>query len=92
MRFSFYKRVIAFYLLCLLPFTAISKGSEQEPSSSTYKCQLISRSEAINQAKKRTDGKVVGVQLAKKGESSVYRVRILIDQKRIKTVSIPGCR
>ena len=92
MKFFFYKQVIAFCLLGFFSSVAISNDSEQAPSASAYECQLISRSEAINRAKKRTDGKVVGVQLADKGKSSVYRVRILVGKKRIKTLSIPACR
>ena len=71
---------------------AISQDAKQKASAEKYECQLISRSDAINQAKTRAAGKVVGVQLSEKGERSVYRVRILIDKKRIKTISVPACR
>jgi len=71
---------------------AMAKGNKQNASAEKYECQLISRSDAIRQAKNRADGKVVGVQLSEKGERSVYRVRILVGKKRIKTISIPACR
>jgi len=79
-------------LLSMLPNIAISNGKNQNALASKYECQLIARSEAINQAKKRVDGKVVGVQLSEKGDRSAYRVRILVNKKRIKTISIPACR
>jgi len=57
-----------------------------------YQCKLISRSDAINSAKRQLSGKVVGVQLDNSGKRSVYRVRILTAKKRVKTISIQACR
>ena len=71
---------------------AKNKKSKEESSKPQYQCKLISRASAINQAKRRTNGKVVGVQLDQKGNRSIYRVRVLVDKKRVKTVSIQACR
>ncbi len=89
-----------FWVLVLLPSLLINfavaadkkqKNSEHQHQHQ-YQCQLISKGEAIKQAKSRMKGKVVGVQLSEKDEYSVYRVRVLVDNKRIKTISIQACR
>jgi len=63
------------------------KGSKQQ-----YQCKMISRGSAISQAKRQTNGKVVGVKLDGRGSRAVYRVRVLVDKKRVKTISIQACR
>ena len=55
-------------------------------------CRLISNNEAINKAKAQTGGKVVSVKLSRSGAKSVYKVRVLVDEKRIKTITIKACR
>jgi len=65
---------------------------QREKKTQKYECHLISRAEAIKQAKRKVNGKVVGVQLSDRGSRSVYKVRMLVDQKRVKTVSINACR
>jgi len=71
---------------------AIAAAKKNNDPTQKYQCQLISRGEAIKQAKSRLKGKVVGVQLSERNKRSVYRVRILVDNKRIKTISIQACR
>jgi len=82
--------------LVSLPATAkeIDRGKQRTEikSEKKYQCRLISRADAISRAKKRYKGKVVGVQFNDKGERSVYRVRMLFENKRVKTVSIKACR
>ena len=79
-------------LLSLVANIAVAADKKDKNSRQKYQCQLISRGEAIKQAKSRLKGKVVGVQLSERDERSVYRVRILVDNKRIKTISIQACR
>lgn len=55
-------------------------------------CQLISSQQAIKQAKARTGGKVVSIKLRRQGRSSVYLVRLLVTDKRIKNLKINACR
>lgn len=55
-------------------------------------CNLISSSEAIKKAQRKAKGKVVGVKLKRAGKSSVYRVRVLVDKKRIKNINIKACK
>ena len=57
-----------------------------------YQCKVISKSQAIYNAKRRIKGKVVAANLVKKGKRSVYKVRVLIDKKRVKTITIPACK
>ena len=76
-------------------FSAAAAQSEKGNKSKQpqkYECKLISRTAAINQAKRKVDGKVVGVQFSDRGSRSVYRVRMLVDKKRVKTLSINACR
>lgn len=79
-------------LINLVANIAIAADKKDNDSKQKYQCQLISRGEAIKQAKSRLNGKVVGVQLSERDERSVYRVRILVDNKRIKTISVQACR
>lgn len=87
------KSIILVVCLSLLTlFSIYSEHSTAANSQAGAQCQLISRADAIRQAHSRVRGKVVGVQLSKRGNSSVYRVRMLTDNKRVKTISIPACR
>ena len=67
----------------------------KDRKSSTKKkndCQLISSGAAISKAKARTGGKVVGVKLNRKGNKSTYKVRVLVDKKRVKNITVKACR
>lgn len=55
-------------------------------------CQLIPKAEVIKRAMNRTGGKVVGIKLQKMGQDSVYRVRVLVGENRIKNLTIKACR
>ncbi len=80
-------------LLSMLIFFSTANHLEaKDKGQKKYECQLISRASAIRQAQSRAKGKIVGVQLTKKGNRSVYKVRMLIDKKRVKTYSIKACR
>jgi uncharacterized membrane protein YkoI len=82
------KVLIFIALLAPLP----SWAEKNEKQVDRYKCQLISRAEAISRARKRVDGKIVGVQLDKNDSKSVYRVRVLVNKKRVRTLSISACK
>lgn len=85
--------MLGLILMVYLPHASAANDDEKtKAKSEKYQCQLISRGEAISQAKRKVDGKVVGVQFKEKGSRSVYRVRMLVDKKRVKTVSINACR
>ncbi len=84
-------KIIILVGLLSLPIS-FSLYSQMAEAAGAQTCQLISRADAIRQAQSRVRGKVVGVQLSKRGNRSVYRVRLLTDSKRVKTISIPACR
>ena len=92
MNFFSCKQLAIILILCFVPNLALAKEPREVERADKYECRLISRGDAISRAKRRADGKVVGVQLSKKGARSVYRVRMLIDNKRVKTISIQACR
>lgn len=95
MKNSFYHLVFLVTILYFLPlkvFAEEAKARTKTKVSAKYECKLISRAEAINQARRKVDGKVVGVQLSERGNRSVYRVRMLVDKNRVKNISINACR
>jgi len=80
---------ILFIIICILvtPFAAISKER-----AANIQCQIISSKSAMTRAKNKTGGKVVSIKLDKKGKKPVYRVRLLVGEKRIKNISIKACK
>ena len=52
------------------------------------KQELISHGEAIAIAQRRYGGKVLSADLLKQGKSPVYRIKLLMDEGRVKTVHI----
>jgi uncharacterized membrane protein YkoI len=86
--------LVLLFIVCGM-FSAAAAQSDKDKKSKQpqkYECKLISRNAAINQAKRKVEGKVVGVQFSDRGSRSVYRVRMLVDKKRVKTLSINACR
>ncbi|MCF6193227.1 MAG: hypothetical protein L3J46_02705 [Kangiellaceae bacterium] len=87
--------LLTILLMCVFfshPSFAMKNKQEKDGEKKQYQCRLISRGSAISQAKRRTKGKVVGVQQSGQGRRAVYRVRVLVNKKRIKTITIPACR
>ncbi len=90
-----YIPLLAVLLTCIFfshASLAMKKKPDKDGDKKQYQCKMISRGSAISQAKTRTKGKVVGVQLSGQGSRAVYRVRVLVDKKRVKTITIPACR
>jgi len=80
-----------FVCLIALPISNFA-WSYQANESQKYQCKVISKSQAINNAKRRVKGQIVAANSVKKGKRSVYKVRVLIDEKRVKTITIPACK
>lgn len=55
-------------------------------------CELISSQEAKEKAESKSGGKVVSIKLEKKGDASVYKVRVIVDDKRVKNLTIKACK
>ncbi len=66
--------------------------ASQDVDQQKYQCKVISKSQAITNAKRRVKGKIVAANLVKKGKRSVYKIRFLVDKKRVKTITIPACQ
>ena len=69
--------------------TSIMRLARKEKAD---ECKLISSSEAIKKAQRKSGGKVVAVKLKRAGKRSVYRVRVLVDKKRIKNINVKACK
>lgn len=69
-----------------------SARDKLQPKESKNSCKLISKKSAISKAQSQTGGKVVNIKLDKKDDRSVYRVRVLVGEKRIKNLTIKACR
>ncbi len=78
--------------LSVLSSQAIASNKTHSKPPQQSECKRISRADAITHAKKQTKGKVVGVQFRDRGSRSVYQVRMLVGEKRVKTMSIRACR
>ncbi|MFT6733945.1 MAG: putative membrane protein YkoI [Polaribacter sp.] len=87
------KPLTTFLLFVCLAISFISSPawSSQDVKQQKYQCKVISKSQAITNAKRRIKGKVVAANLVKKGKRSVYKVRVLVENKRVKTITIPAC-
>ncbi|WP_196137256.1 PepSY domain-containing protein [Aliikangiella sp. G2MR2-5] len=68
-------------------FAEVTKDKNAEQN-----CQLLTTQEAIKKANRKVEGKIVSIKLEKKGADSVYRVRVLVGNKRIKNLTVKACR
>ncbi|MDH5432963.1 MAG: PepSY domain-containing protein [Gammaproteobacteria bacterium] len=80
-------------VFCLLFSLTVSVSAKEKEALKfvPQRCEKISVKEAIELAKMQIEGKVVGVKLNDIGEHSVYRVRILDNNKRMKNVTVKAC-
>lgn len=67
-------------------------GDHQKPLLLAAEQRFISKSEAIEIARQRTDGKILSADLIQKGQQAFYKIKVLTDQGRIKTVRINAQR
>jgi uncharacterized membrane protein YkoI len=83
---------ISFLLVIGSGNLALAAERDNDRDAKKDNCNLISSNDAINQANAQTGGKVVSVKLSRNGAKSVYKVRVLVDEKRIKNITIKACR
>lgn len=76
----------------LLSGLSVPASSAEQTKKAERECQLISSQSAVKKAQKMTGGKVVSIKLNKAGTRSVYKVRVLVEEKRIKNISIKACK
>ncbi|MET1254134.1 PepSY domain-containing protein [Aliikangiella maris] len=87
------KSFCATLIICLLSIGLSLPVSSESAKKGRSPCKLISSSEAISRAKQQSGGgKVVSVKLNANGAESVYRIRILVGEKRIKNLTIKACK
>lgn len=68
---------------------AASKKTEQKKIQ-VQKKKTIGKSSAINVAKSEVKGKVLSAKLIKSRGPAVYRVKMLVKDKRVRTVFVDG--
>jgi len=90
-------KLIFLWLTMFLFSGSVSAGeikAKKLPPRNKAQCDLISSREAMNraQAKAKANGKIVSVKLVSKGSHSIYRVRMLVGEKRIKNLTIKACK
>jgi len=85
-------RSLAFIGMLAVPMFSAQISAAEQKSEERGDCQLISSQSAVKKAQKKTGGKVVSIKLNKAGKDSVYKVRVLVDEKRIKNISIKACK
>ena len=54
-------------------------------------CKPIAKSRAISVAQKTIKGKVLSASLSKRGGRQMYKVKVLLDNGRVKTISVDAC-
>ncbi|MEL0035825.1 MAG: PepSY domain-containing protein [Gammaproteobacteria bacterium] len=69
------------------PLSAAPLASAKEKAS---KPRIISKSQAINAAKRQVNGKVLSASLISSRGPAVYRVKLLVSEKRVRTVFVDG--
>jgi len=69
------------------PLSAAPLASAREKES---KPRLISKRQAINAAKRQVNGKVLSASLIPSRGPAVYRVKLLVSEKRVRTVFVDG--
>jgi len=78
-------------IVFLASFSVVAKDKARGVSTRD-ECRLISSKTAMNKAARKTGGKVVSIKLSGKGKGAVYRVRVLVGEKRIKNITIKACK
>ncbi|WP_144395371.1 PepSY domain-containing protein [Pleionea sediminis] len=55
-------------------------------------CKVISKGKAVAVAQKAIKGKALSAKLIKSRGPAVYRVKVLLDNGRVKTILVDGCK
>ncbi|MCP3673222.1 MAG: hypothetical protein GY829_01945 [Gammaproteobacteria bacterium] len=84
--------VILFFSIVFSGFAniqAASKKAEQKKAQ-VQRNKTIGRSSAMNIAKSEVKGKILSAKLIKSRGPAVYRVKMLVKDKRVRTVFVDG--
>lgn len=66
----------------------IDRSLEQPPWQVVQEDAYISKAQAIKIARQRTDAKILSAELKKKNKHAYYKIKVLTDSGRIKTLRI----
>lgn len=87
-------RLLIIVLLTLTSMAFISHTTHAAPFTSANakqaKERVISKRQAINSAKSQVKGKVLSASLIRSKGPAVYRVKMLVSEKRVRTVFVDG--
>ena len=84
--------IIIFFSLVLSGFSDIqaAKSKSEQNKTQVKKKTTISKSTAIKVAKSEVRGKVLSAKLIESRGPSVYRVKMLVSDSRVRTVFVDG--
>jgi len=87
------KTLFTLLLASLLLMTApleIQAAQSESRAQSESKQRIISKRDAIKAAKSQVKGKVLSASLIQSRGPAVYRVKMLVSEKRVRTVFVDG--
>ncbi|NVJ62539.1 MAG: PepSY domain-containing protein [Gammaproteobacteria bacterium] len=79
----FYKFLISVFL--------VVGFSLADAKSSQRSCEPVSKASAISAAQSAIKGKALSASLSRKSNPPVYRVKVLLDNGRVKTILVNAC-
>jgi len=87
------KSLLVLIMIVLISFSTISHAEASSSISSPYDKDsvskpIISKAQAISAVKQKLHGKVLSVSLIKSQGPPVYRVKVLLDKGRVRTVFV----
>ncbi|WMS87966.1 PepSY domain-containing protein [Pleionea litopenaei] len=75
-------------LLSFLIFT----GSFLWAAENKAACENISKAQAVSIAQSAIKGKALSASRSKRGDTVVYRVKVLLENGRVRTILVDGCK
>ncbi len=81
-------RKLSAVLLAILALAAMPSQAERPGSARAYSEQALSLDEAVAQAERRYSARAVKAESKKRGERSVYRIRLLAADGRVFDVTV----
>ncbi len=79
-------RIIPVLLILSLLFSASTEAADSKSG-----CKVISKAQAISAAQKNIKGKALSASLIESKGPPVYRVKVVLENGRVKTILVDGC-
>ncbi|NVJ51001.1 MAG: PepSY domain-containing protein [Gammaproteobacteria bacterium] len=81
--------LIRICLIVMMMFTtSLLPAAERQGA----KCEVISKAQAVSVAQAAIKGKALSASKSKRGENVVYRVKVLLENGRVRTIMVDGCK